>query len=162
MKALILALSLLSATPVLANVPAIKPCNDRGLNYLQEFVKERAADAPSTAHYMVNKSNQIVGVYVWDHDGLSAFAEICEIINVEDGFIAASTWYYWEDDETNSNPATWPLHTEYSIAQDEGRAYIKALSKEANGDISIEFKVIGWGETDDEIVFRSDVLRLVK
>ena len=162
MRILVLALSLLCASPVLASVPTIKPCNARGLSYLQEFIKERSDDAPSTAHYMVNSSNQIVGVYVWDHDGYSAYAKICEHVDIDDQYVTASDWYYWEDTKTNSNPATWPLHTEYSIAQDEGRAYLKALSTAPNGDISIEFRVIGWGETDDEIVLRSDILRLVK
>ncbi|MFS4460158.1 hypothetical protein [Bdellovibrio sp. HCB2-146] len=161
MRALILALSLLSTAPAFANVPTIKPCTAKGLAYLQEFVAERAADAPSTAHYMVSASNQVVGVYVWDHDGLSAYGQICEIIDVPDDQITASTWYYWESD-LSSNPATWPLHSEHSLAQDEGRSYLKVLTTAPNGDITIEFKVVGWGETEDEIIFRSEVLRLVK
>lgn len=161
MKAFTFALLLLSTVSASANTLAIQPCNGKGLAYLQEFVEERAADAPSTAQFMVNSQDQVVGVYVWDHDGQSAYGQICEIIDVPDDSITASTWYYWES-ETSSNPAAWTMQTEYSIAQDEGRAYLKPIAVDADGNITFEFKVIGWAETEDEIVFRSEVLRLVK
>lgn len=161
MKALILALSLFSTASAFANTPAIKACNEKGLSYLEDFIEERAADEEISARYMKNANDQVVGVYIWSQDGASAYGQICEIIDVPDDSITASTWYYWES-ETSSNPSAWPVDTEYSIAQDEGRAYLKVLAANADGDISFEFRVIGWAETEDEIVFRSEVLHFAK
>lgn len=105
--------------------------------------------------HMLNAKKEIVGAFAYSDSGARAI--VCDYVDVE--ATVASEWFYWDD--ADSNPATFKKGLEYMISQDEGIARFSVLNTSKSGEVTVRFRLFGWGAEPDyekEIVFRDEVL----
>jgi hypothetical protein len=166
MKMLIIALLSTIASTAFAAHPAgeIAACSSEELVSLKKTIADKKADGFSNIKLMVNTKNQVVGLYAWDEENLGIFAEVCEYFYADNNIVAASEWYYWQTDDEKENPAGFKKGHTYELAQDEGLAEFRVLNPAKNGNVTVEFSVIGWRSDVDEeakITLRKSVLTFI-
>lgn len=163
MSKLILALAVLFSINSFASVKPVAPCNDKQLARLEMSIQDWKKDEGySNIYYIKNLKGQILGYYSTetdDRDGIHA--EICDYV-YQDDLTVSNDWYYWDQYGKSTHPTKWNKNDTLRISQDEGFAYFKVLTANKNGNIKADFKVVGWADSDDEIVVRASLIVLEK
>ena len=153
-------ITLVSLFSVASFASAIKPCSESEIQDLKKTLKEMAVEQDLHNSFLLkNLASQVVGVFATNNqDGV--FSEICESVASGD-LTVSNSWFYW-DANLPANPAQWTREASYFMSQDEGMAAMRMLEVEpVNGNVTVEFKVIGWTESD-EVEVKSDVVKFEK
>ncbi len=143
---------------------AVTPCSDKQLINLESTIQEWKKDEGfSNIYYIKNLKGQILGYYSTqadsDQDGIHA--EICDYV-FQDDLTVSNEWYYWDQYGTSTYPSKWKTNQNHRISQDEGIAYFKVIKAGRDGNIKAKLKVVGWNDSQDEIVVRSSVVLFEK
>lgn len=159
MKNMILGLILISgAISAHAAPQRLAPCDARGISALKESILDKRADGFVNVKLMTNTNGKVLGFYTWNKAGDDMYAEVCEYLETRE-YVAASQWYYWENDGYKTNPASWVKGASYFIAQDEGTSTMKLLKPSVDGNITVLMDIEG---TDEEAgVVRREIVNFV-
>ncbi len=152
MKLLLLLTALFSISAMSAEVKPLKACGE----YAALDLAEDHKDWTETFN-MLNTKGEIVGVY--SYKDTEIHSAVCDYVS-SDELTVANEWYYW-DGEDSANPATFN-ESQYWMSQDEGQAFFDVLKTSAKGEITVQFKILGWDDEGREIIVRDEVLTFKK
>ena len=151
MKFLLLFILLFSITAMAETSKSFRACKKAEINELIEAPAEW-----DRVFYMFNSKKEIVGAYAYRDNAVRAI--VCDYVQAN--ATVASEWFYW-DGEGDANPAIFKKGLEYMVSQDEGIARFRVLSPSKTGEITVRWRLFGWGlapDYDEEVVFRDEVL----